>query len=201
MTTPVVLALPPVVQIAPTGVQGPRGNGTLTGTGAPTPATGIDGDYYFDTTNYPGSLVLYGPKASGAWPVSGVTLSNAAGAPAGGDLSGTLPDPQVVATHLAAPLPISQGGTGSATQAFVDLTTDQTIAGNKTLSYYTVLQGGQVNTDFSVYGALSPAGTFGAFGAAPVGRQTVTGAKGGNTALGSVIAALAALGFITDNTT
>jgi len=34
---------------------------------------------------------------------------------AGGDLGSTFPNPQVVATHLAAPLPVSQGGTGAAT--------------------------------------------------------------------------------------
>lgn len=33
----------------------------------------------------------------------------------GGDLGGTLPNPVVVATHLAAPLPLSSGGTGVAT--------------------------------------------------------------------------------------
>ena len=33
---------------------------------------------------------------------------------AGGDLSGTYPDPEVVSTPLSAPLPISQGGTGTA---------------------------------------------------------------------------------------
>jgi hypothetical protein len=32
--------------------------------------------------------------------------------PAGGDLGGTYPDPQVVSTTLASPLPVTQGGTG-----------------------------------------------------------------------------------------
>ncbi|WPM94275.1 minor tail protein [Arthrobacter phage Marchesin] len=39
------------------------------------------------------------------------------------------------------------------------------------------------------------------YGAAPVGRQVVTGSRGGNAALGSLIAALAALGWIDDQTT
>lgn len=61
------------------GTTGPRGNSLLSGTGAPANTVGIDGDYYMDTTNTPTSLVLYGPKASGAWPSTGTTLSSTAG--------------------------------------------------------------------------------------------------------------------------
>lgn len=75
MTTPVVLALPPAVVVSPTGMQGPRGNAVLTGTGAPNATVGVDGDYYVDQATYPASVTLYGPKASGAWPGTGVTLS------------------------------------------------------------------------------------------------------------------------------
>ena len=75
MTTPVTLALPPTVVISPTGVQGPRGNTTLTGTGAPAATLGIDGDYYVDETSYPASVTMYGPKAAGTWPGSGVQLT------------------------------------------------------------------------------------------------------------------------------
>lgn len=39
------------------------------------------------------------------------------------------------------------------------------------------------------------------YGASPVGRQTVTGSRGGNAALESLLTALANLGWITDNTT
>jgi len=53
---------------------------------------------------------------------------------AGGDLGSTYPNPTVLVTHLSAPLPIAQGGTASTTQNFVDLTTNQTIAGVKTFS-------------------------------------------------------------------
>ena len=196
MTTPVTLALPPAVVISPTGVQGPRGNSTLSGARAPQAADGIDGDYWIDTTNYPTSVVLYGPKASGAWPGAGVTLHDTSVfAQLAGDLGGTTASPRVTATHLAAPLPVAQGGTGSAVQSFVDLATDQTINGNKTLAYYTTLQTGQVN------GAFNLLGNVGFFGAAAAARQTVTGAKGGNAALASLISALATLGLVTDNTT
>jgi hypothetical protein len=51
-----------------------------------------------------------------------------------GDLSGTLPAATVIGTHLAAPLPIGQGGTGSGTQNFLDLTTAQSAAGLKTFT-------------------------------------------------------------------
>ncbi|MGW3196329.1 right-handed parallel beta-helix repeat-containing protein [Streptomyces sp. NPDC001118] len=84
--------------------------------------------------------------------------------------------------------------TGNSVNA-VDLSSNQTVAGNKTFSYYTTIQTGQVN------GALNLLGTVGFFGATAAGRQTVTGAKGGNAALASLITALAALGLITDNTT
>jgi hypothetical protein len=68
----------PDVIISPTGIQGPRGNAVLSGAGAPGPTVGIDGDYYIDTTSYPTSAVLYGPKASGAWPGSGITFGGGA---------------------------------------------------------------------------------------------------------------------------
>lgn len=41
----------------------------------------------------------------------------------------------------------------------------------------------------------------GFFGASPLGRQEVTGSKGGNAALGSLLGALAALGLVEDNST
>lgn len=68
----------PDVIISPTGVQGPRGNAVLNGAGAPGPTVGINGDYYVDTTGYPTSAILYGPKASGTWPGSGVSVGGGA---------------------------------------------------------------------------------------------------------------------------
>jgi len=50
---------------------GTAGNGghILYGSGAPTDDIGVDGDFYFDTA----TGTLYGPKAGGKWPTSGVT--------------------------------------------------------------------------------------------------------------------------------
>ncbi len=53
-------------------------NTILHGTGAPASTTGNNGDFYLDTN----AQVLYGPKASGAWPTPGTALT--AGAPTWG---------------------------------------------------------------------------------------------------------------------
>jgi lysophospholipase L1-like esterase len=62
---------------------------------------------------------------------AGALTSNSS---ASGDLGGTYAGPTVIATHLSAPLPVNQGGTGSATQNFVDTSTAQTVGGVKTFS-------------------------------------------------------------------
>jgi parallel beta-helix repeat protein len=64
------------VIVQPGGTSGPRGNSVLNGTGAPGSATGIDGDFYIDTTTAT-ALTIYGPKASGTWPAGAVVNPNA----------------------------------------------------------------------------------------------------------------------------
>ena len=75
--------------------------------------------------------------------VSSSMVSNATGSTPGlvqlaGDLgggtAGSATSPQVTSTHLASALPVNQGGTGSTTQNFVDLSSTQTVAGSKTFS-------------------------------------------------------------------
>jgi len=51
------------------GPTGAAGNTVLSGSGTPAAGTGVDGNFYIDTTAY----ALYGPKASGSWP-TGVSL-------------------------------------------------------------------------------------------------------------------------------
>ena len=46
------------------GTSGPRGNGWLSGTGAPSSTIGVDGDFYLDVT---ATNIYYGPKTAGAW--------------------------------------------------------------------------------------------------------------------------------------
>lgn len=66
------------VTITHPGTQGPRGNSVLTGHGVPASSLGVDGDWYLDNTT-PTSLVIYGPKAAGAWG-SGVAFGGSGGA-------------------------------------------------------------------------------------------------------------------------
>lgn len=66
--------------------------------------------------------------------VSDATSSNKGILQLSGDLSGTASSPTVVDTHLTSPLPLNQGGTGSASKNFVDLSSGQTVGGNKTFT-------------------------------------------------------------------
>lgn len=54
------------------GGSGTSDGTTLYGSGAPANTLGKDGDSYVDTTNH----LLYGPKAAGAWPSTGVTFAS-----------------------------------------------------------------------------------------------------------------------------
>jgi hypothetical protein len=82
-----------------------------------------------------------------------------------GDLGNTAASPQVTSTHLSSALPLAQGGTGSTTQNFVDLTTAQTIAGLKTFSSHVAVPGGTVvpldwyNVKDPAYGAKGDGST------------------------------------------
>jgi len=58
-----------------TGAAGSDGKTVLSGSGAPGGGTGVDGDFYIDTSGNN----IHGPKASGSWP-SGVSLVGPTGA-------------------------------------------------------------------------------------------------------------------------
>jgi hypothetical protein len=58
------------------GTNGTNGNTILNGSGLPDNSLGANGDFYIDTA----SSTMYGPKAAGAWPPSGVSLKGATGA-------------------------------------------------------------------------------------------------------------------------
>lgn len=143
-----------------------------------TDATGIDPAGFTYT-------IVFTPKYGTPW-TRYFTLPKAAPSVVLADI--LIPDPVAGAySVLADPSTLAS--------RFVDLTTAQTVAGNKTFSDYTVIVNGQVNEGFRFFG------TVGFFGAAAAGRQTVTGSRSDGTALASALSALAALGLITDNTT
>ncbi|MFF1684498.1 GDSL-type esterase/lipase family protein [Streptomyces sp. NPDC058254] len=54
------------------GPAGAAGSQIYSGAGAPPGTTGVNGDYWIDTT--PAAVKLYGPKVAGAWPSTGVAL-------------------------------------------------------------------------------------------------------------------------------
>ena len=62
---------------------------------------------------------------------------------------------------------------------------------------------GQFNnlTCIGTFSHATPSGKVGFFGVTPSGKPSVTGSRGGNAALGTVLNALANLGLITNNTT
>ncbi|MFD3952189.1 GDSL-type esterase/lipase family protein [Streptomyces albidoflavus] len=59
------------------GPAGPAGTQVLTGSTAPSNALGANGDLYIATV--PGDVKLYGPKAGGTWPATGVSLGGGGG--------------------------------------------------------------------------------------------------------------------------
>lgn len=61
--------------VGPAGAKGADGVTIRSGDAAPAASVGNDGDFYFDKT----AKVLYGPKADGAWPATGTTLTGPAG--------------------------------------------------------------------------------------------------------------------------
>lgn len=77
-------------------------------------------------------------------------------------------------------------------------------SGSGATNNYSLMIGGGtafMGGDVQMEAALDHNGTtVGFFGTAPTTKQTVSGAKGGNAALGSLLTALAAYGFITDST-
>lgn len=96
----------------------------------------------------------------------------------------------------------SAGVTGNATVGgTLGVTGDTTLTGALGVSGYTTLAGGQANGDWAVFGSFSALGSnVGFFGTTATTKRTVSGAKGGNAALGSLLTALAAYGLITDST-
>ena len=67
----------PAGPIGPQGPQGTNGNTVLSGHGNPAVALGVNGDFYLELN----TEAMFGPKALGAWPATGVPLIGPPGVP------------------------------------------------------------------------------------------------------------------------
>lgn len=156
----ITLTVPPSVTVQATGTQGAPGNGVFHGTGVPDTGLGNDGDFYIDNTA-PTALVIYGPKASGAW---------GAGVPLGGGGSGVTPSSTVVSgtsfgafPAVGAATTYSRGDHTHGTPAMPRL--DQVGAPVAAVALnaqkITSLANGAAATDAAAFGQIPTAGTTG----------------------------------------
>jgi hypothetical protein len=94
----------------------------------------------------------------------------------------TLATPTLTSPHMTSPV-VDSGGL-TVTLGGITVTGNSTITGNTILT-----------------GSLAITTQVGFYGQVPQVKQTITGAKGGNAALTSLLAGLASLGLVTDSTT
>ena len=140
------------------GPQGVAGAGVLNGTGAPAASLGNDGDFYLDTI----ASVLYGPKASGAWPTSGVSLIGPKGdtGPAGRDaptrIAGYVDDANGVEL-VTAPCTITKSSPGSyaiacgaGTFSSVAVPFAETFSGSVPIPSWSASSNGSISVNISV---------------------------------------------------
>jgi hypothetical protein len=184
------------------------GNGAITAAGGMT----IDGDVTLagpaGTTLYVvsdttiGTTLYVGGTATFAGPGTGLQVSNNAtvggafavtgNATISGDV--TLAGPAGTALYVENDTTIGTtlyvGGTGTFAGPGTGLQVSNNLNANSI----------GVSTTLFVAGGSTLAGNVGFHGTAPVAKPTVTGAKGSNAALASLIAALAAYGLVTDST-
>jgi hypothetical protein len=86
-----------------------QGTSLLYGSGAPTSGTGVDGNFYLDETAH----VLYGPKASGAWP-AGTSIIGPTGADGAPGAAATIAVGTVTTLSPGSPATVTNSGTSSA---------------------------------------------------------------------------------------
>lgn len=207
----------PTIPISATAIQGvpidvPAGAAYVatfnSGTGhvvwAPTQSVGVQ-DVQADSPLSAGSDPAH-PEISIASPIPvtlGGTSIDTSGLTGRPKLAAGVPSVAAInlATEVTGTLPVANGGTGSATQNFVDLTTPQTVGGAKTFSSTIVgnISGnaGTATTAMTanavaangVTAAALNANSFrflGAVGLAAAGAVTLTGAKVSDTVIGVV---------------
>jgi hypothetical protein len=147
------------------------GNGTFTYVGSIT-------DTDLSTITTAGKVSNTATTATSANTANAIVARDASGNFTAGTITGTLSG---TATNVSGIVAIANGGTGSSTQNFVDLSTTQTIAGAKTLSGITTVSNATGSTSTTT-GALIVSGGAGIAGAVyagsiqntPVGSTTAS---------------------------
>lgn len=141
------------------GTPGSAGNTVLNGTGAPTSGVGSNGDFYVDTSVY----LIYGPKASGAWPtgvplrIAALTANRALESDGAGEVSTSA----VTSTELGS----LTGITGNAQSQFDALT--GSAAGKQPL-----------DADLTALAGLASTGVISRTGSGTVSARTITAGTG-----------------------
>lgn len=120
-----------------------------------------------------------------------IGTSNVPGTVAGGSMPLFMYyNPNATGRQLGAELVLDSGG---------NLSLNQVVAG----SILSLTVGGPSGSGLPVFSALKSGSlaALGFYGQTPAGKQTITGSKGGNAALTSLITALSAVGLFSDSTT
>jgi hypothetical protein len=158
VTFPVPGPAGPQGEPGPTGDTGPAGadgRTILSGTTAPDPGIGADGDFYLDTT----TADLYGPKTAGAWGSATSLIGPEGPTGATGDTGATGADGNTVLSGTTAPDP----GIGVDGDFYIDTTADA-IYGPKTA--------GAWGSATSLIGPEGPEGPQGPAGGATIADAT-----------------------------
>jgi hypothetical protein len=119
------------------------------------------------------------------------------------DLTGAMALVQNATSGAGQPLKVRAGGTSAAAAAGGALRLQAGRPGSGGAAGEVSIEGNRDDSTFDVAFRASTSGsapTLAFYNTAPIAKPTVTGAKGGNAALTSLITALANLGLITDST-
>ena len=134
----------------PQGIQGPPGKTWLSGSGAPSDAAGVDGDFYLDTLND----AYYGPKAGGTWAGSGPQSLIGAQGPAWDQWKG----PWLTATPYIIKDGVSNGGSSYiCTSAHTSGSISEPGAGSNWESYWDVIAEKGTTSAGDIAGAIHAA--------------------------------------------